>query len=120
MNTRLPTAVLFAAALYTGTVLTFAEDTTTPDLAELLRSGQILSQETIIERAAEQHPGRVTEVELERKGGRYVYEIDVVDDRGVKTEFKIDAKSGELLSSKTDDDDDKAKKDSDDDDDDDD
>ena len=112
MNTRLPIALLTAAALSKGIALTFAEDAVTPDVAELLRSGELLSQEAIIKRATEQHPGKVTEVELERKDGRYVYEIDIVGENGTKTEFSLDAKSGETLSSKIDDDDTEAKNDS--------
>jgi uncharacterized membrane protein YkoI len=54
---------------------------------------------------ANEHPGRVTDVELESKGLRYVYEVGVVDDSGIRTEFRLDARSGETLSSKIDDDD---------------
>ena len=72
----------------------------------MLRSGEILSQDAIITRATEQHPGKVTEVELEHKCGRYIYEIDVVDDKGVKTELELDAKTGDVLSSKGDHDED--------------
>jgi len=104
MNTRLPVSLLAATGLYAASLLTFAADAATPDVAELIKSGEIMSQEAIIKRATEQHPGKVTEAELERKAGRYVYEIDVVDGKGVKTELKLDAKSGEVLSSKIDDD----------------
>jgi len=96
---------LLAAAGFTVSALTFAEDAATPDLAKLLESGEILSQEAIIKRATEQHPGKVSEVELGSEGDSYVYEIDIVDDKGTKTEFKLDAKSGEVLSSKIDNDD---------------
>jgi len=120
MNTRLPISLLAAITLCTGSVLTFAEDAATPDVAESLRSGAILSQDAIIKRATEQHPGKVTEVELEHKCGRYVYAIDVVDDKDVKTELELDAKSGDLLSSKRDDDEDQEKNNSEQDDDDDD
>jgi peptidase YpeB-like protein len=109
MNKRLPISLLGAAGLYAASILTFAADAAAPDIGELLKSGEILSQEAIIKRAAEEHPCKVTETELERKGGRYVYEVNVVDDRGVKTELKFDAHSGELLSRKIDDDDDQAK-----------
>jgi len=54
MNTRLPIALLTAAALSASIALTFAEDAATPDVAELLRSGELLSQEAIIKRATEQ------------------------------------------------------------------
>ena len=118
MNALWPISLL-AAAGFTVSALTFAGDAATPGVAELLESGQILSQEAIIKRATEQHPGKVSEVELERENGGYVYEIDIIDDKGIKTEFKLDAKSGEVLSSKVDDDEDyQAKNDAEEDDDD--
>ena len=92
MNTRLPVSLLAATGLYAASLLTFAADAATPDVAELIKSGDIMSQEAIIKRATAQHPGRVTEAELEREGDRYVYEIDIVDDKGEKTELKLDAK----------------------------
>jgi uncharacterized membrane protein YkoI len=105
MNTLVPVSLLAAASLYLASLLTFAADPSTDDVAELIKSGQILSQEAIIKRATDQHPGRVSEAELERKGGRYVYEVDIVNDKGVKTELELDAKTGEVLSTETDNDD---------------
>ena len=64
-----------------------------------------MSTEEILERVKTQQPGRVVETELERKSGRYVYEIDVIGDDGVKKEFKYDAKTGALISSKVEDED---------------
>ena len=40
------------------------------------------------------------ETELERKGERYIYEIELVDDQGQVWELKFDAASGELLKEK--------------------
>ena len=105
MNTMVPVSLLSAAGFYLASLLTFAADPSTADVAGLIKSGEIMSQEAIIKRATEQHPGRVTEVELERKGSRYIYEIDLVDDKGVKTELELDAKTGEVLSTETDTDD---------------
>jgi uncharacterized membrane protein YkoI len=48
----------------------------------------------------------VVETELEHKHGRYVYEIDVVSNDGVKRELKYDARTGALISSKIEDNDD--------------
>jgi peptidase YpeB-like protein len=44
--------------------------------------------------------GQGVETELEHKHGRYVYEIEVVSDGGVKKELKYGAKTGALISSK--------------------
>jgi uncharacterized membrane protein YkoI len=100
--------VAAVAALLGGSAVTWADKKNKDalDAAKLQQSGEILPKETILERAKAQKPGKVVEAELERKHGRYVYEIDVLGDDGVKTELKYDAKTGELLSSKVENDDD--------------
>jgi uncharacterized membrane protein YkoI len=65
----------------------------------------VLSQEQIVERVKAQRPGSITEIELEYKHGRPVYEVDVVDDSGKKWELKLDAKTGNIWSSEADEDD---------------
>jgi uncharacterized membrane protein YkoI len=57
----------------------------------------ILSLDQILRKADEQHAGRVLESELERKNGRDVYEVEVVDDQGRVWEMKFDARTGEVL-----------------------
>jgi uncharacterized membrane protein YkoI len=42
-------------------------------------------------------PGQVIEVELEQKGLTYLYEIEILDEKGVVWEYKLDAVSGEIL-----------------------
>jgi uncharacterized membrane protein YkoI len=59
--------------------------------------GDILSLDRILQDAREQHPGRVLESELEQKDGRYVYEVELVDDQGRVREMKFDARTGEML-----------------------
>lgn len=46
--------------------------------------------------------GRVTEIELERKGATYYYEVEVKDNRGREYEVKINATTGAILSFKRD------------------
>jgi uncharacterized membrane protein YkoI len=103
MNVRLFACSLAALCLGGIAVLAFAADDTSSDIRALLQSGEILSQEAILRRVAENYPGRVSEIELTQKNGRAVYEVDIVDDRGVKLEVKFDAKTGEILSSQIDD-----------------
>ena len=59
--------------------------------------GDILSLDRILQEARGQHPGRVLESELEQKDGRYVYEVELVDDQGRVREMKFDARTGEVL-----------------------
>jgi uncharacterized membrane protein YkoI len=86
---------------------TFAADSDKPpvDVQAAQKSGEVLPQDEIIQRAKAQQPGEVTEIELDHKHGRYVYEVDIKDEHGVKTEMKFDAKTGELISRKVDEDD---------------
>lgn len=64
------------------------------------RHDDILSLDQILRKADEQHAGRVLESELKQKNGRYVYEVEVVDDQGRVWEMKFDARSGEVLKEK--------------------
>lgn len=63
----------------------------------LQQRGAILPLQQILERARRLRQGRVLETELEQHGERYVYELELVDDRGQVWEMKFDAASGELL-----------------------
>jgi uncharacterized membrane protein YkoI len=67
---------------------------------KLRETGDILPLEQILDKAKQKQPGRVVETELEKKSGRHVYEIKIVDEKGVMHELKYDAKSGELLKAK--------------------
>ena len=64
-----------------------------------------LSLEEAIGKAKAKFPGQVLETELENEEGKAVYEIEIASTTGVVTEIKVDAQSGELLSSEIDDDD---------------
>ena len=63
----------------------------------LLESGAILPLETVLEKARSTQPGRILEVELEREGSRFIYEIELLDEAGVVWELELDAVSGELV-----------------------
>lgn len=63
----------------------------------LVERGEILSLDRILEKAGQYLQGRILEIEVEREGGRYLYEIELLDDDGVVKELKIDAASGVLL-----------------------
>ncbi|MBF0294351.1 MAG: PepSY domain-containing protein [Magnetococcales bacterium] len=67
----------------------------------LVGSGAILPLERILERHPQLREGRLLEVELERKHGRMVYEIEVVHPSGDVAKYHFDAGSGELLKKRT-------------------
>ena len=63
-------------------------------------SGQILALEAVLEHAQRHRPGRVLDVEFENEHGLYIYEIEILDARGVVWELELDAQTGDLLESK--------------------
>ena len=93
--------MLVGVALASGLgVFTAKGDESQPGSGAAQAPSGLLTLEDIVRQVQAQHPGKVVETELEHKHGRYVYEVEVVDDHGVKTELKYDAKTGELISSK--------------------
>ena len=62
--------------------------------------GDILSLDRILQDTRGQYGARVLESELEEKDGRYVYEVELVDDQGRVREMKFDARTGEVLKEK--------------------
>ena len=63
----------------------------------LMEGGAVQPLETVLERVRVYHPGRILEVDLEGENGRYVYEIELLDESGQVWELKMDAITGEML-----------------------
>ena len=42
-------------------------------------------------------PGQILETELDEDDGRYVYELEILDERGQVWELELDASTAELL-----------------------
>jgi uncharacterized membrane protein YkoI len=63
----------------------------------LTQQGDILPLERILEQARQHRDGRILETELEREYGRYLYEIELLDETGRVYEMKFDAATGELI-----------------------
>jgi uncharacterized membrane protein YkoI len=98
MKTPIKTAATAAGAAALLVLAGAAWSDSDQDRARALKNaGDILSLETILEKARKDQPGRVVETELERKGERYVYEIKVVDDKGSVRKLRYDARTGELI-----------------------
>ena len=66
-----------------------------------LQAGEILPLATILTRLAQTQPGQVLEVELERKDGRWLYEITLLRPGGGLLKLELDARSGEVLRQKS-------------------
>ena len=98
MNINSLVTLLASACLTCTLQLAHADDDATPaEAARMQKSGEIMSEEDLMKRVHSEFPGKVVEMELERKGGRYVYEVEVVSEKGVKQEMQFDAKTGDLL-----------------------
>jgi len=63
----------------------------------LAAEGEIQPLASILERIQTEQPGGILEVELDRKRGRMIYEIEILDKQGTVWELKVDAVSGEIL-----------------------
>lgn len=76
-----------------------------PDEALKLRdAGTIQSFEKLNELALAQHPGGVIrDTELENELGRYIYQLEVVDAKGVEWDVELDATNGQVLKNHQDD-----------------
>ena len=63
-----------------------------------VEEGRLRPLTEIIALVQARHPGRVVDVDLERRsGGRYVYEIEVLDENRRKREIKVDGATGAIL-----------------------
>jgi len=66
----------------------------------LKEAGDILPLERIIEEARKIHSGHILEAELEVRRDSYVYDLEILDDKGVVWDMHFDAKTGRLLKEK--------------------
>ena len=67
---------------------------------EALLRGDIKPLSDVLSVAAKIEAGNVIEVKLERKQGRYIYEIDILTSEGRKVELYLDASSLQLVKKK--------------------
>jgi len=72
--------------------------------ARLAQNGDILPLEQILQHVQAVQPGKVIEAEFEHDRGRYIYEIEVLDNKGVVWKLKLDAKTGALIRAQQEDD----------------
>lgn len=65
-----------------------------------VQAGELLPLRTILDRAAQSHPGEFIAAELEEEDGRLVYEIKLLAADGRVLELLFDARTGALLEEK--------------------
>jgi hypothetical protein len=102
---RLPLIVSLFAASLLSPPLCADDEVNEAEAARLQSSGEVLPSDRVVEQARGRQSGKVTEVELKQKEGRYIYEVDIVDSGGVERELQFDARTGAFLSSEIEDED---------------
>jgi len=69
----------------------------------LVKAGKIRPLESILKNLRKIAKGNVIEVELEHEKQQLIYEIELVDQQGIVTEYLFDATTGQLLQQKKED-----------------
>lgn len=64
--------------------------------SELSKSAQI-TMDKAIEIAVKKVPGKAVEAEIEKEGGRAVYEIEIIDTSNSKRKVHVDARTGDVV-----------------------
>jgi len=76
----------------------YADDFSDHDRArQALEAGEILPLKTVLEKVERDTPGRVLEVELERRNDRWVYEIKLLLSGGSRAKLLVDASDGTII-----------------------
>lgn len=89
---------LLIAGFITVAVNAQARDLGPDEALKLRDSGSIQSFEKLNQLALAQHPGGlIRETELENAWGRYIYQLEVVDAKGIEWDLEIDAANGQIL-----------------------
>ncbi|MOA25610.1 Peptidase propeptide and YPEB domain protein [compost metagenome] len=96
---------LFAIATLAATAgIAQARDLGPDEALKLRDAGTIQSFEKLNAAALAKHPGgTINETELEEEYGRYIYQVELRDAKGVQWDLELDATSGEILKNHQDD-----------------
>lgn len=98
------TALCVSAALMMAVGLAQAKDVSPAKIVELSTSGAILSFEKLDQAALAQYPNAsILETDIKETYGRYIYQVDVRDEKGQKWEIEMDATTAEILKNQQDD-----------------
>ena len=87
----------------TGVCIPAFADNDHEEARRLLESGDILSLESVLQKARAIQPGKILEVELETEKNQKVYEIELLTSDGRLLELLFDARTGKHLSTEVED-----------------
>lgn len=97
-------AVFAVAALTLTAGLAQARDLGPDEALKLRDAGTIQTFEKLNTAVLAQHPGgTIEEAELEEEYGRYIYQVEVRDAKGVQWDVELDATNGQILKNQQDD-----------------
>jgi uncharacterized membrane protein YkoI len=91
---------LALALLGTGS-LSAAEGSDHDRARQALEAGEVLPLRTILDRVEREYPGQVMEVDLERQGDRWIYEIKLLRTGGALVKLIVDGRDGRVLGTRT-------------------
>lgn len=87
----------FALAAMTAPLAAVSADSDDHDSVRIaVERGEILSLAQILEMVRGKLPGKVAGVEIEREGGRWLYEFRVVDGGGRLFDVSVDARTAKI------------------------
>lgn len=101
LTTILP--AIIAGMLILSPVQPLQADDDHIEAKRLFNSGEIMALDDIMKIIRQTYPGKLLEVELEKEGGKIVYEVEILGADGIVREIYVDAKNGKLISMKVDD-----------------
>lgn len=97
-------ALFAVTALTAGAGIAQAKDLGPDEALKLLNAGTIQSFEKLNETAIALHPeAQIDETELEEEYGRYVYQVEIRDAKGLEWDVELDATNGAVLKNQQDD-----------------
>ncbi len=64
---------------------------------QALEQGKVLPLRTVLEKVERDYQGQAVKVEFEQEGGRYIYEIRLLQNDGRMAKLKVDAVDGKVL-----------------------
>lgn len=98
MKTLTALIVASSLALALASVAAQAKDLGPDEALRLRDAGTIQSFEKLNAAALAKHPGgTIHETELEQEYGKYIYQVELRDDKGVEWDVELDATTGQIL-----------------------
>jgi len=64
---------------------------------EAVQRGEVLPLDKVLTGLGQRHPGELIGVELERREGRWIYEVRLIDANGRLIDLDIDARTGKAM-----------------------